>query len=90
MFGMRHGKHCAHRGCLMLSDLSTGSRATISSFTGGRGCREKMTSMGLFPGTEICVVQTHGEHGMMLISVGSARLMVDRHLAARVLVEKAG
>jgi Fe2+ transport system protein FeoA len=74
----------------MLSDLSSGSKAIISSFAGGRGCREKMTSMGLFPGTEICVVQTHGEQGMMLISVGSARLMVDRMMAARVLVEKAG
>lgn len=90
MFGMGRGKGCRRRAAMSLSDLQTGSTAVITSFAGGRGCREKMTSMGLFPGTEIKVVQAHGDHGMMLVSVGSTRLMVDRVMAARVIVEKAG
>lgn len=88
MFRMRRGRRCACAFASTLSDIPEGCVARISSFSGGRGCREKMTSMGLFPGTEIKVVHSHGENGMMLVSVGSARLMVDRHMAARVIVEK--
>lgn len=88
MFGMRRGRRFSAAGCVTLSDIPEGCRAMISSFAGGRGSREKMTSMGLFPGTEITVVNSHGENGMMLVSVGSVRLMVDRHMASRVMVEK--
>jgi len=88
VFGMRRGRRCGAVSGFTLSDMPEGGKAKIYSFAGGRGCREKMTSMGLFPGTEITVVHSHGENGMMLVSVGSTRLMVDRHMASRVLVEK--
>lgn len=75
---------------LTLVELSQGESASIASFAGGRHCREKMSSMGLFPGTEVTVVKGGGEDGMMLVSVGSVRIMLDVVMASRILVEKAG
>lgn len=88
MYGIGRGRRFRAAAGFSLGDAAEGARVRISSFVGGRGCREKLTSMGLFPGTEITVVHSQGENGMMLISAGSARLMVDRHMASRVMVEK--
>ncbi len=92
MFGHRHRcrGRCAALGSSVLADLSSGTTARISAFTGGRTCREKMAAMGLFPGTDVQVVHTPGDDGMMLISVGSVRLMLDMVMASKILVEKAG
>jgi Fe2+ transport system protein FeoA len=78
-----HGKHPLH-----LDELKAGETARIISFHGGRHFREKMSGMGLFPGIEIEVIQTDGEEGMMLISVGGTRLMLCRRNAARIHLEK--
>lgn len=72
-----------------LSGLAAGETASIVSLDGGRGFREKMNGMGLFPGTEITVVHTGGNGGMILISIGSSRLMVGHRMAERVMIKKA-
>ncbi|HPF31954.1 MAG TPA: FeoA family protein [Candidatus Sabulitectum sp.] len=88
MFGFcRRGRKCASA-CLSLADIPQGGTARITAFSGGRGIRERMTSMGLFPGTVVTVVHTHGENGMILVSAGSSRFMVDPCMAARVQVER--
>lgn len=71
-----------------LSDLTAGETAGIVSLNGGRGFREKMNGLGLFPGTEITVVHTGGNGGMMLISIGSSRLMVGHQMAEKILIQE--
>lgn len=71
-----------------LSELDAGKAASIVSLDGGRGFREKMNGLGLFPGTEITVVHTDGNGGMMLISIGSSRLMVGHQMAERIFVQE--
>ncbi|PIE51071.1 hypothetical protein CSA37_01195 [Candidatus Fermentibacteria bacterium] len=97
MFGFRsknrhHGSHGSMRSqnVIFLTDLSEGMSATVSAFTGGRNSREKMSSMGIFQGTDITVVKAEGDEGMMLVSVGSVRIMLDMAMASKILVEKAG
>ncbi|MEA3265770.1 MAG: FeoA family protein [Candidatus Fermentibacteria bacterium] len=72
-----------------LSGLAAGNTASIVSLGGGRGFREKMNGMGLFPGTEITVVHTGGNGGMILISIGSSRLMVGHQMAEKILIQEA-
>ncbi len=72
-----------------LSELAAGKTASIISLNGGRGFREKMNGLGLFPGTVITVVHTGGNGGMMLISIGSSRLMVGHRMAERILIKEA-
>ncbi|MCK5131296.1 MAG: ferrous iron transport protein A [Candidatus Sabulitectum sp.] len=73
---------------LTLSELGAGRTASVVCLDGGRGFREKMNGMGLFPGTEITVVHTSGNGGMMLISIGSSRLMVGHQMAERILMRE--
>ena len=72
-----------------LSGLAAGNTVNIISLNGGRGFREKMNGLGLFPGTEITVVHTGGNGGMMLIRIGSSRLMVGHQMAERILIQEA-
>ncbi|MCK5035943.1 MAG: ferrous iron transport protein A [Candidatus Sabulitectum sp.] len=72
-----------------LSELAAGKTASIVSMNGGRGFREKMNGLGLFPGTGITVIHTGGNGGMMLISIGSSRLMVGHQMAERILIQEA-
>jgi ferrous iron transport protein A len=88
MFGIGRGR-MRHR-CtdgVSLGDLPRGSSATVTSLAAGRGLRERMASMGIFPGTCVSVLETQGDNGMMLISVGGTRLMVDRTLATAIMVK---
>ncbi len=71
-----------------LSELTAGKTASIIALDGGRGFREKMNGQGLFPGTEITVVHTGGNGGMMLISLGSSRLMIGQKMAEKILIKE--
>ncbi len=71
-----------------LSGLAAGNTASIVSLDGGRGFREKMNGLGLFPGTEITVVHTGGNGGVILISIGSSRLMVGHRMAEKILIQE--
>ena len=71
-----------------LGGLAAGNTANIVSLNGGRGFREKMNGLGLFPGTEITVVHTGGNGGMILISIGSSRLMVGHRMAEKILIQE--
>jgi ferrous iron transport protein A len=88
--GRRTGKpdHAERHRPVHLSELKAGDTARIVSFHGGKGFREKMSGMGLFPGIEIEVVQTDGDEGMMLICVGGTRLMLCRRMAGKIHLER--
>lgn len=73
-----------------LNELAEGKTANIVSLSGGRGFREKMNGLGLFPGTEITVVHSSGNGGMILISIGNSRLMVGHQMAERILIREVG
>lgn len=94
MFGFGRRRRCRGRcamtGSAVLADIPDGSTARITAVSGGRSCREKMAAMGLFPGTDVQVIHKPGEDGMMLVSVGSVRLMLDMTMASIILVERAG
>ncbi len=78
------------KGPASLNELAEGRTANIVSLSGGRGFREKMNGLGLFPGTEITVVHAGGNGGMILISIGNSRLMVGHQMAKRILIREIG
>ena len=84
----RRGSAFSELQLIRLSELNVGATARIVSFHGGRGFRERMNGMGLFPGIDIKLVQTGGSGGMMLISVGGSRIMVCSRNAGRILLRK--
>lgn len=84
----RRGRRHVPRGRPRLSDIRPGRRARIVSVEGGRGMRERMNGMGLFMGTEVTVEQAQGDEGMMVIGIGSGRLMVCGRMARRIVVEE--
>jgi ferrous iron transport protein A len=87
----KHGGRHGHRfRKTHLGELRAGETAVITSFHGGKGFREKMSGMGIFPGIEVEVMQKDGEEGMMLICVGGTRLMICSSIAGRIHVEEAG
>ncbi|NLV72770.1 MAG: ferrous iron transport protein A [Actinobacteria bacterium] len=69
-----------------LTELSSGSRAVVAELPRSHGLAKRLISLGLTPGSELCVLSNWG-HGPLLIEVHGARLALGRGQAARVSVE---
>jgi len=72
---------------ISLIDLKEGEKATIVSITGGAGVTQRLTDMGLTPGTEVTVIES-AFFGPIEISVRGSKLAVGRGIAAKILVER--
>lgn len=57
----------------------------IVSVNCGRGCSEKLSSLGLVPGTSVTVLSNAG--GPVVLDVKGSRLAIGRGMALRILVE---
>ena len=73
---------------LFLINLKEGDIATIVSVNGGRGVVQRLTDMGLTPGTEIKVIKSAALNGPIEISVRSSKLVIGRGVAAKVHVKR--
>jgi ferrous iron transport protein A len=72
---------------LFLIDLKEGEKAIIISIRGGIGVAQRLTDMGLTPGTEITVIKS-AFFGPIEISVRGSTLAIGRGIASKILVER--
>lgn len=70
-----------------LNSLRPGATAEVSGIQAGCKARCRLASLGLIPGSRLHVVANPGI-GPLLLSVGDSRLMVERGIAAKVLVQQ--
>ena len=90
-FGRKHG--CTSSGIQGLSEngflntLKNGSRAEVSCIAAGSKARSRLASLGLIQGALLQVIANPG-FGPLLLSVGESRLMVERGIATKVLVQQ--
>ncbi len=67
-----------------LQDIKTGEKALVIAVDAPEAERGRLESMGILPGVEVGVLADNG--GPILVSVGDARMAVERKLAAMVIV----
>jgi Fe2+ transport system protein FeoA len=72
-----------------LYDLKQGTLAIIARITGGNGVLTKLSSLGLYEGKKIRVVQTAPFRGPILVEdvVTGARTMIGRKIASHVEIK---
>jgi Fe2+ transport system protein FeoA len=69
-----------------LALLPTGASAVVASLPSSRGLAGRLISLGLTPGSEVCMLQNRGR-GAIILEVHGARLALGRGQAERVDVE---
>ena len=76
----------AKRNMMMpLSMVAPGREVTVCDVFGGRGLRQRLSEMGLVPGTPVTVM--HGSlRGPFVVSVKGGRIMLGRGMAQRIMV----
>ena len=79
------GEACGES-CDSLHYLRSGARAEVRTIAAGRKARCRLASLGLIQGSILQVIANPGI-GPLLLSVGDSRLMVERGIAAKVLVQ---
>jgi len=75
-------------GMLPLTALLEGEEGAVERVTGGRGLCQRLSAMGLTPGTRIKVVKSSLFSGPILISVRGTTLALGRGVAERVLLRR--
>ena len=87
--GVHHVQECS---CdthdLALDGLISGGHAEVCSVCAGAKARTRLASLGLIPGTKLQVVTNSGM-GPLLLSLGESRLILERGVAAKVMVQVA-
>ena len=74
---------------MTVKELSIGDRAKVLGFTeGGKAYRRKLLSMGLTPGTEICLERVAPMGDPVEIHVRGYSLSLRKHEADALSVEK--
>jgi len=63
-----------------------GRPVRIVEIVGGRGLRNRLAHMGLFPGT-VVVVELREAHGPVVINRGGTRIGVGTGMARKILVQ---
>ena len=69
--------------------LRPGDRAKVVEVQGGRGVRQRLSSMGVYPGEYVSLVRG-GRGGPVIVEVRGSRVVIGRGMAHRVMVEKVG
>ena len=69
-----------------LASLTKGTRARIVGINGGWGAQRRLYEMGLYPGSEIIVMENTGI-GPVIISNRNGRFAIGRGIAMKIMVE---
>ncbi len=69
-----------------LTLVTEGHKAILRSIEGGRQLKGRLAALGLFPGTELEVIQNSG-HGPFVVGVKGSRIVIGRGMAARISVD---
>jgi len=70
-----------------INQLKEGARGRISFIRGGRKVLQRLSDMGLTPGTEVTVVKSAPFHGPLEILVRGSRLALGRGMTEMIFVE---
>ena len=68
-----------------LTDLTSGSRATVREMRGGKNIMSRLSAMGLSVGSELEVLDNRG-HGPILVLVRGTRIALGRGEAIKIIV----
>ncbi|NLA50257.1 MAG: hypothetical protein GX876_12460 [Bacteroidales bacterium] len=63
---------------------SLGEKVILEKIEGGVGLNNRLSSLGLTPGTELCIIQDTG--GPLLVSVRDSRIALGRGVAHKIMV----
>lgn len=74
------------KGSVLLIDLKEGQKGTIISISGGRRGSQRLTDMGLTPGTEIKMLR-NSRFCPIEISVRGSKLAIGYGIASKILVK---
>jgi DtxR family transcriptional regulator, Mn-dependent transcriptional regulator len=72
---------------ISICQLKEGMRGRISFIRGGRNVLQRLSDMGLTPGTEITVVKSAPFHGPIELLVRGSRLALGRGVSETIFVE---
>jgi DtxR family Mn-dependent transcriptional regulator len=70
-----------------ITQLKNGERGKVSFIRGGHKALQRLSDMGLTPGTEVTVVKSAPFHGPLEILVRGSRLALGRGMSERIFVE---
>ena len=70
---------------LPLMMLQPGERARVAEIRGGRGLRQRLSSMGIYPGEIVSLIRG-GRGGPVIAEARGTRVVIGRGMAHRVLV----
>lgn len=78
---------CIGQEIMPLMDLRVGQKGIVALIRGGRGMIQRLTDMGLTPGTEIRILKSAPFHGPIEICVRGSNLAIGRGVAMKIFVE---
>lgn len=78
---------CIGQEIMPLMDLRVGQKGIVALIRGGRGMIQRLTDMGLTPGTEIKILKSAPFHGPIEICVRGSNLAIGRGVAMKIFVE---
>ncbi len=85
------GQHCGCADCpagaFPLSMAACDQCVRLVDVQGGCMLRKRLAELGLNPGSEVRVLQTHGGGPMILAVKDDARMAIGRGMAYKILVE---
>jgi len=70
-----------------IGSLKQGQCGKISLIRGGYNALQRLSDMGLKPGTKICAVRVAPSNGPVEVSVGNSKLIIGKGIASKIFVD---
>ena len=70
-----------------IGNLKQGQCGKISLIRGGYNALQRLSDMGLKPGTKICAVRVAPSNGPVEVSVGNSKLIIGKGIASKIFVD---
>jgi len=70
-----------------IGSLKQGQCGKISLIRGGYNAFQRLSDMGLKPGTKICAVKVTPSNGPVEVSVGNSKLIIGKGIASKIFVD---
>jgi DtxR family Mn-dependent transcriptional regulator len=70
-----------------IGKLEQGQCSKISLIRGGYNLLQRLSDMGLKPGTKICAVRVAPSNGPVEVSVGNSKLIIGKGIASKIFVD---
>ena len=70
---------------LPLTVIKAGEEVTVVSINGGKKLAQRLSAMGIVPGTKLTVL-TNDLNGAVLVGIGPSRLALGRGMSIKIMV----